>query len=196
MQIYFPKKFYFIIFVILAVFIITGCDKSEQNSKDINNEIANPEVTEVENSDDDFIRTGQYSFGLVVCNEYDSETVSKIVGMPVVKTRDYSNSKSTGCEYYLDETNFVIVDVGYSKFEDQRRGLEVIEREMTSDSSIGLENFIAISSNAPGEYIDVYMLIDPEIKFIRVGRSSTKISSNDQLVEIAQSVEQVVRSYK
>jgi hypothetical protein len=178
------------------MFITTGCDRSEENSKDINNGLAKPEITEVNNSNDDFIKTGQYSFGLDVCNEYTSESVSEVMGMPIVNTRDYSNSKSTGCEYYINEKNFVIVDVGYSKFEDRRKGLKVIEREITSDSSIGLENFIAISSNAPGEYLDVYMLIDPEIKFIRVGRSSTQIASNDLLVELAKSVEQVVRSYK
>jgi len=158
-----------------------GDQKQEQNQKSGN---------------DDFIKTGQYSFGLDVCNEVKKEDVGTVLGTDIVKTRDYSDSSSTGCEYYINEKSFAIVDVGYGKAETQKKGLEVLERKLTQSSEIGLENFISISDSSEGQYIDVYMVVDPDMKYVRVGRSSVSVGNNEKLINLAKKVEQEIRSHK
>lgn len=141
----------------------------------------------------DFIRTGQDSFGLDVCNEMTKEEVGAAVNKSITKTRDYSNGMSTGCEYYIGESHFVIVDVGYSDMATQRKGLEFLERTIKSDARIGLENMFVSSDRG---LIDIYMNVEPGIKFVRVGRSSTSVTEEADLINLAVAVEQKIRSYK
>ena len=141
----------------------------------------------------DFIRTGQDSFGLDVCNEMTKEEVGAAVNKAVTKTRDYSVGMSSGCEYYIGESHFVIVDVGYSDMVTQRKGLEALERTINSDTRIGLENMLVYSDRG---LIDIYMNVEPGIKFVRVGRSSTSVVSEEDHINLAIAVEKKIRSYK
>lgn len=146
---------------------------------------------------DDFQKTGQYSFGLSVCNEMTKEKVGEVIGLAITKTKDYSNNTSTGCEYYVGN-HFVIIDVIFSETEKQKKGLEALGYKLTSDKSIEFENFIQNSDKPEslGQYVDIYMIVDPTLKLVRVGRSDTAIIDNPTLVKLAKAVEEKIRSYK
>jgi hypothetical protein len=141
----------------------------------------------------DFIRMGEKSFGLDVCNEMTKEEVGAVFGKTVEKTRDYSNGMSSGCEYYVEGQHFVIVDVGFDDMETQRKGLEFLERTIKSDDRIGLPNMLVYSERG---LIDIYMLVQEGKKFVRVGRSSTTVVTEEELIKLAIAVEQKIRSYK
>ncbi|KKP69653.1 hypothetical protein A2X44_03805 [candidate division CPR3 bacterium GWF2_35_18] len=189
---------------ILAVAVVAGggffayqaISNNSGNNNSGNNNSNNSNNNSNTNSNGDFIKTGQYSFGLDVCNEFTKEMAGVAIDKTIVKTEDYSNSMSVGCNYYTDKVDFVVVDVGYGQAEKQKKGLEILDRTIVSEPSIGLENFISISDKAPGEYLDIYMVVDPEIKFVRIGRSSAKLVSNELLVKLAKSVEEKIRSYR
>lgn len=144
-------------------------------------------------SNDDFQRTGQYSFGVAVCDEMTKEEVSNVINKTVIKTEDYSNSGSTGCEYFVSDLNFVIIDVGYSDMENQRTGLLAIDRTIKSDSRIKLDNMLVYSEKG---LIDIYMNVAEGKKFVRVGRSSVNTVDEETLINLAISTEAKIRSFK
>ena len=144
-------------------------------------------------SGDDFQRTGEKSFGLDVCNEMTGNEVASVIGKPILRTGDYSNSGSTGCEYFVTETGFVIVDVGYSDMAKQKTGLEFLERIIKTDDRIKLENMLAYSEKG---LIDIYMNVLAGKKFVRVGRSSTSVVDEETLIKLAMATETKIRSFK
>ncbi len=141
----------------------------------------------------DFIRMGENSFGLDVCNEMTKKEVGAVLGKTVEKVTDFSNNMSTGCQYYIQGNHFVTVDVGYGDMERQRKGLEILERTIKSDDRIGLPNMLAYSDSG---LMDIYMLVQEKYKFVRVGRSSTTVVTEEELIKLAIAVEQKIRSYK
>ena len=145
------------------------------------------------NSSDDFQRTGQNSFGLAVCDEMKKDEVGDIIGKPIVKTEDYSNGGSTGCEYFVANTTFVIIDVGYGDMADQKKALELFDRTIKTDDRIKLENMLVYSDKGLN---DVYMNVAPGQKYVRVGRSSVSIVSEEKLIQLAIATEAKIRSFK
>ncbi|MBP9758847.1 hypothetical protein KBD45_04060, partial [Candidatus Dojkabacteria bacterium] len=108
------KKLLFSIMLGGAVIVIGGTifyfikpqDKSESEVID------NDKPIEA-NSNDDFQRMGEKSFGLAVCEEMLKEEVGQVIGKEVLSVRDYSNGGSSGCEYFVTDKSFVIIDVGF-----------------------------------------------------------------------------------
>ena len=149
--------------------------------------------TETKTSNGDFIKMGQDSFGVEVCNEMSKNEVAKVIGKTIVKTEDYSNGGSTGCEYFLENTSFVIIDVGYGDMAKQKKGLEVLDRTLKTESRIKLENFLAYTEKGLN---DVYMNVAPGQKYVRVGRSSISVVDEETLIKLAIATEAKIRSYK
>jgi hypothetical protein len=141
----------------------------------------------------DFQRTGEKSFGLDVCNEMTKAEVANSIGKPVVRTDDYSNGGSTGCEYFISGGSFVIIDVGFGDMANQKKGLAVLDRTFKTDSRIKLENFLAYTEVGLN---DVYMNVAPGQKYVRVGRSSVSAVSEETLIKLAIATEAKIRSYK
>jgi len=144
-------------------------------------------------SSDDFQRTGENSFGVAVCDEMTKDKVAAIINKPVIKTQDYSNTASTGCEYFISATGFVIIDVGFTDFADQKLGLKALDRTFKTESRIKLENFMAYTEKG---LTDIYMNVAPGKKYVRVGRSSTTAVDDETLIKLAIATEAKIRSYK
>jgi hypothetical protein len=144
-------------------------------------------------SDSDFHRTGQNSFGLAVCDEMTIDEVASAINKPVLNIQDYSNSASTGCEYFVSDTGFVVIDVGYGDMANQKLGLEALDRTIKTDSRITLENMLAYSENG---LMDVYINVESGQKYVRVGRSSTTAVDEETLIKLAIATEAKIISYK
>lgn len=172
----------------VAILLFNGVDTEKDNNT--NGETGSSITNTV--ADDDFQRTGQYSFGLAVCEEMSVDEVEKAIGKTILQTEDYSNNTSTGCEYFVTDTDFVIIDVGYSDMEVQKTGLEFLDRTIKTDNRIGLENMLAYSENG---LIDVYMNVAPGQKYVRIGRSSISAVDEETLLKLAIATEVKIRSY-
>ena len=175
------------------VVVIIGAGVYFVINKNNDEAITSENKTETKTSDDDFIKMGQDSFGVEVCNEMTKNEVGKVIGKTIVKTEDYSNGGSTGCEYFLENTSFVIIDVGYGDMAKQKKGLEVLDRTIKTESRIKLENFLTYTENGLN---DVYMNVAPGQKYVRVGRSSISVVDEETLIKLAVATEAKVRSFK
>lgn len=147
---------------------------------------------------EDFQRLGQYSFGLDVCNEMTKEMVTEAIGKSVISSTDYSNSSGTGCQYHTEKNNggTVSVNVGFGEAAKSKTASEYLDRKVGTESSIGLENFTVYSDKAPGEIMDIYLVIDPAQKYVRVSKHSATVVDNATLIKLAQKTEEKIRSYK
>jgi hypothetical protein len=165
-----------------------------QNIKNKNNDGAQTST----NQSDDFQKMGQYSFGLNVCTEMSKETVSEVIGKTVLNTTDYSNSGATGCQYHTEPNNMgtVSINVNYGEAEKSKTASESLGRKVGTEASIGLENFTVYSDAYPSEIMDIYMIIDPMQKYVRVSKHSSDVVNNETLIKLAQETEKKIRSYK
>ena len=184
-----------LVFSIIAGVVVIGVGTGLYfglSNKDDNN---SDNLTTSTNSDtnSDFQRTGQYSFGVDVCNEMTSGEVADVIQKTIQKTEDYSNSDSTGCKYFVSNTSFVIIDVGYGDMATQRTGLLALDRTIKSDNRITLENMLAYSESG---LVDVYMDVAPGQKYVRVGRSSVSAVDEETLIKLAIATEAKIRSFR
>lgn len=135
---------------------------------------------------------GQYSFGLAVCEEVKKELVSSVVGKPIEETEDFSNNTQTGCKYFTNKAAIenIFVGVTFTSAENQKKGQQALGRSITTNPKIPIEHFIAVQED--GKTINaIYLVMAPE-KFVRVDRSSLKVADNDQMIELASKVANII----
>lgn len=178
----------------LISFVLSGCTQKSTPANQISQGQGQQAGQTGETKSKGKIREmmGQNSFGLSVCQEVKKELVSSIVGKPVEETEDYSGSTETGCKYYTNKANIenIIINVAYMKAENQKKGQQALGRTITTNSKIPMDHFIAVQED--GTTINaIYLVMAPE-KFVRVDRSSLKVANNDQMIELASKVANII----
>ena len=184
------KKFLVFSFIIFSSVILSGC-----TAKTGLNPPTNPSENEPPSSVDGITekkpgdgepkterpKTGQDSFGVDVCGELTKEIVGETIGKTIFSIRDFSNSTSTGCEYFIDEqkNKFVTVVVSYLSVENQKKGQEALGRSIANVEDITVEHFVVWQED--GKTINaIYLVMTPD-KFVRIDRSSLKAVNDDML---------------
>lgn len=135
---------------------------------------------------------GQNSFGLAVCEEVSKDIVSQAIGKPIEETEDYSTGSETGCKYYTNKAKLenALIVVGYLSVENQKKGQEFLGRKLTTNDKIPMEHFIALQED--GVTINaIYLVMAPQ-KFVRVDRTSTNVATNDQMIDLASKVSDII----
>jgi len=133
---------------------------------------------------------GQDSFGLDVCSEVPSSLVSGTIGKTIVETENPSTSSGTGCMYFTnkEKNEHILVQVSYLSAENQKKGQEMMDRSITTDSTIPMENFLAIQED--GQINAIYLIMTSQ-KYVRVDRTSNT-ADNDQLISLARQVAGII----
>jgi hypothetical protein len=133
---------------------------------------------------------GQDSFGLDVCSEVPSSLVSGVIGKAIVETENPSTSSGTGCMYFTNKDRYehILIQVSYLSAENQKKGQEMMDRSITTDSTIPMENFLAIQED--GQINAIYLVMTPQ-KYVRVDRTSNT-ADNDQLISLARQVAAII----
>ncbi len=133
---------------------------------------------------------GPDSFALDVCEEVSKEMVENIITKSIVEVESSSTSTDTNCKYFTDTEKYehVLIQVSYLSVENQKSGQEMMERRITSDESIPMENFLAIQED--GLINAIYLVMSPE-KFVRVDRTANT-ADEEQLLELAKQVAEII----
>ncbi len=121
-----------------------------------------------------------------MCRIFPLEEVNKLTGKTFTKTQTFKSNdgKTYNCEYLLDN-HFIIIDLGLYDVSDQKKGYVYLDRKISTDSRIKIEHFMVHSGKSPEEIIDIYLVLGKD-SFVRVGKSSAQIMSNDELIKLAQ----------
>ena len=75
----------------------------------------------------------------------------------------------------------------------QQNSLEVQNRTIRTDDRIKLKNILVYTNTV---LIDIYLEIEPGVKYARIGRSSVSVVDDTSLINLAITTEAKIRSYK
>jgi hypothetical protein len=155
------------------------------------NKEASPENSLGNEEDSSRPMEGQDSFGLDVCSEVPSSLVSDIIGKAIVETENPSTSSGTGCMYFTNKEKYehILIQVSYLSVENQKKGQEIMDRSITTDNTIPIENFLAIQED--GQINAIYLVMTSQ-KYVRIDRTPNT-ADNDQLVNLARQVASVIK---
>lgn len=178
-------------FVLIAVVAVAGIGYALRSNKQ---KTAPPSTNQTTNQTTNTKAkrpmTGQDSFGLSVCDEVPKSAIEGIIGKPIEETEDQSSNSSTGCTYYTNKAKLehILVQVSFLSAENQKKGQEVLDRTITTNTTIPMEHFIAMQEN--GQINAIYLVMAPN-KFVRIDRTANT-ADNDQLVALAKQVAQII----
>ncbi len=131
-----------------------------------------------------------------MCQVFPLKEVNDLTGKSFQRTETYKSGdgKTHNCQYYIDN-HFVTLDLGFFEVAGQRKGLEYLDRKITTDPRITMEHFMVYSGKNPDQIMDIYLVMGPS-KFVRVGKSSATVISNDEFVAFAQNIALILQGKK
>lgn len=117
-----------------------------------------------------------------VCEEFNADFVYSVIKKPILKVDPSMVSADQGCQYRLENNEFVAIYFENLSVENNKKGQEFLDRTLTTDPSIKMEHYVVLNEdkNVDG----VYLVINPN-RFSRIDRSSTKVITNEQNIELA-----------
>ncbi|MCR4326662.1 MAG: hypothetical protein NUV52_03335 [Candidatus Roizmanbacteria bacterium] len=162
-----------LIVIIALMLLVSYLLKSRPTPLESNQEVEQPKVSLFENITN-------------MCKIFPLEEVNKLTGKTFTKTQSFhsNDGKTYNCEYFLDN-HFIIIDLGLYDVSDQKKGYAYLDRTISTDSRIQIEHFMVHSGKNPEEIIDIYLVLGTN-SFVRIGKSSAQVMSNDELINLAQ----------
>jgi len=138
-----------------------------------------------------------------MCSQISAEFVGGAIGKPIVKTEsgpgqmDYCEYFTTWSEDYykipsgnMPGGDFVSLNYENLNVEKQKRGLEYLDRKLETNDKIKMEHFLAIQEDGLINTID--LVLDPD-HFVSVNRSSGKVLSEEEVVNFAAKVAEMLK---
>jgi len=175
-----------LIFLFLGVFVLLGAGCGEKTGSQNENQ-TNTGATVITD----------------MCSQISAEFVGGAIGKPIVKTEsgpgqlDYCQYFTTWSEDYykipsgnMPGGDFVSLNYENLNVENQKQGLEYLERKLETNDKIKMEHFLAIQEDGHINTID--LVLDPD-HFVSVNRSSGKVLSEEEVVNFAAKVAELLK---
>jgi hypothetical protein len=138
-----------------------------------------------------------------MCSQISAEFVGGAIGKSIVKTEsgpgqmDYCEYFTTWSEDYYKIPggnrpggDYVSLNYENLNVEDQKQGLEYLDRKLETNDKIKMEHFLAIQEDGLINTID--LVLDPD-HFVSVNRSSGKVLSEEEVVNFAAKVAEILK---
>lgn len=133
----------------------------------------------------------QITVGNDICAQFPKEWVALAAGKTIVKaTPSHTNGTATyACNYYINETNFVSIDVNDYSVEGQKKGQISFGRTLKTDPRIAMDHFIVFETD--GLIDSIYLVLTPN-RFVTVDRFYGKVFDNEGVIAFAAKVAQKI----
>ena len=128
-----------------------------------------------------------------ICGQFTPEFISAALGMDIVQTKPPEIESLYNCSYYLDDKQYIILNLEYLSIENQIKGHELMDRTTAQDSTIPMNNLVVYQ--ADGQINSIYLVLSDD-KFISINRSSGSNLSSEKLVNFAANIAQNIKEYK
>ena len=138
-------------------------------------------------------KNAQVSVGTDICAEFPKEWVASAIGKPIVQTKPFSMKGTYSCNYFINETNFVGINVDDLSVETQKKGQIQWGNTIKTDPLIKMEHFIVVR---PDGLIDSISLVLNPNKFVTVDRFYGKVFNNEEVIAFAVKVAERIQSGK
>lgn len=124
-----------------------------------------------------------------MCGQISADFVGQAAGKTVVKTEP-GPGQPDYCQYFFDSKNFVSLNYDNYNVENQKKGLEILDRKIETNDKIKMEHFLAIQED--GLINSIYLILDPD-RFVSVNRSSGKALGETEVVDFAAKVAELLK---
>lgn len=138
---------------------------------------------------------GDKSYYIVedICGQFTKEFMENMYGAKLDRLEPPQVSTINNCTYYFDEKEYVMLNLEYLSFENQKKGNEAMDRKVEKSSKISMDNAIVYQEDGP---INVIYLVLSSNKFISLRPSSKKAITNDKFIDLAANIASAIKSYK
>lgn len=76
-----------------------------------------------------------------LCKIITKETVTNLLGSPIIKTTPITTATMHGCKYYLTDTHAITINHDTLNVEKQKTGHESLDRSIITNPKIMMEHF-------------------------------------------------------
>jgi len=143
-------------------------------------------LTKVSNKTDDQVPDNQstdiFENQTDLCVSINKETVSSLLTKPVIRTESLTRNTLQSCQYYLNDTQALVLNHDYTPVVSKIKGHEFLERKVTSNSSISMKNHIIVQKD--GLINEIYLVFNDN-EFISINRPNAKTINEEEIVDFA-----------
>lgn len=192
-----PNLFSKVFALIIISLILSGCIKiprpgnpivSNNDQSDNSQITTNPDGTTTD--PDGFVRfpieptrhTTTYVILEDICTQFSQKFMEKMIGKTIVKLEPPVVTGLYNCSYYFNDKNYLMLRLEYLSAEDMKKGHEMLGRQVKSDPSIPMKNYIIYQEN--GQINETYLILSDN-KFLSFDRSTVDAMTNDEVLAFA-----------
>jgi hypothetical protein len=128
-----------------------------------------------------------------ICGQFTKEFVENSLGQKITKVELPKISSINNCTYYLDDKEYVMLNLEYLSVENQKKGDEAMDRKVEKNSRIPMDNLTVLQED--GLINVIYLILGPE-KFISIRPSSAAATKMADLVGFASNMAKEIKNYK
>jgi PBP1b-binding outer membrane lipoprotein LpoB len=127
------------------------------------------------------------TLGADLCAEFPAAVISEMLGKPIERAEHKSSGPSDVCQYYLAGGNGAFLSLRHSNLsvENQKKGALALKRMLQTDARIGMEHLVVVQED--GNINSIYLVLNAN-HFVALDRTSLKVASNEELIEVAAKV--------
>jgi hypothetical protein len=128
-----------------------------------------------------------------ICGQFTKEFLENILGKEITKIELPKISSINNCTYYLDDKEYLMLNLEYLSIENQKKGNEFAGYKVEKNSKIPMDNLVAWQE---GDLINVvYLVLGPE-KFISIRPSSKKTVTSSEFLDFTGKLGEAIKNYK
>ncbi len=124
-----------------------------------------------------------------LCNVLTKEQVSELSGKQVIKTVPLTSGTLHSCQYYLNDSQAIVINNDLLNVENQKKGHEFLGRKIITNPKIPMENFLVIQED--GLINEIYLVLGPN-NYVSINRTSSKTLTEDEMISFAIKLAEVV----
>lgn len=126
-----------------------------------------------------------------ICGQFTGDFISRVLSKKIIKTSSTQTSEGYNCNYYLDDTHYIMLILNYLKIENQKIGHESMGRQIVTNPTIPMSNYVVYQPD--GIINSIYFILGDE-KFISLQRNIN--FTNDELITFATNIAKEIKNYK
>lgn len=127
-----------------------------------------------------------------ICGQFTQEFMENMLGEKISKIELPQIASLHNCSYYLNEKEYLLLNLEYLKIENQKKFYEYAGDKMENNPKIPMENLVVTKDDIIRE---IYFVLNPE-KFISLKPSSKTTISNEKFIDLAAKIGAVIKDYK
>jgi len=165
-----------IIIIGIVAVLILGFALFNSQKQNNSNGVVSPNTEQTTQSTDIFKNMTN------LCETLTKEQVSVLLGKTVVKTVPLTSGTLHSCQYYLNDSQAVIINNDFLNVADQKKGQIFLGRKITTNPAIPMDHFLVIQED--GLINEIYLVLGAN-NYVSINRTSAKILTEEEIISFA-----------